>query len=203
MKRFPLVVRQRLRRPIARNQALTLLEMMITILLVSTLLAGLGITLSSHLRLIDAQTSMIHSRRESARLQHILTSESNEACALRGGSDPTSCSQTCQTSATSDLRLLVPVIVNGTTQETRLIRYYLKDTDLRRSGAAIRPDGQLDLSQGSTIDSLVMDSVKAFSATIDSDCHAASISLSLSFPDTTKLLTTSFALRTNVEAVSK
>lgn len=186
----------------SRTKAFTLLELMITTVLVSILLAAISLILTSHLRLTDSETSMIQSRRESARLNYILHSESNEACAVQGGSDPTSCAQTCQTTATNDLRMRIPVIINGTTAGTRLIRYYLSGTELRRNGPAIKPDGQLDLSQGA-IDSLLIDSVSSFSATVDSDCHAALISLSLSLPNSATPLTSSFSLRTNVEAVSK
>ena len=186
----------------SRTKAFTLLELMITTVLVSILLAAISLILTSHLRLTDSETSMIQSRRESARLNYILHSESNEACAVQGGSDPTSCAQTCQTAATNDLRMRIPVIINGTTAGTRLIRYYLSGTELRRYGPAIKPDGQLDLSQGA-IDSLLIDSVNSFSATADSDCHAALISLSLSLPNSATPLTSSFSLRTNVEAVSK
>jgi prepilin-type N-terminal cleavage/methylation domain-containing protein len=186
----------------SRTKAFTLLELMITTVLVSILLAAISLILTSHLRLTDSETSMIQSRRESARLNYILHSESNEACAVQGGSDPTSCAQTCQTTATNDLRMRIPVIINGTTAGTRLIRYYLSGTELRRNGPAIKPDGQLDLSQAA-IDSLLIDSVSSFSATVDSDCHAALISLSLSLPNSATPLTSSFSLRTNVEAVSK
>jgi prepilin-type N-terminal cleavage/methylation domain-containing protein len=184
------------------QRGFTLLELLITTVLISILLAAISVILSSHLKLTDSETSMIQSRRESARLNYILNSESNEACALKGGSDPSSCSQTCATTASSDLRLRVPVIINGTTAGTRFIRYYLSGTELRRDGPAIKPDGQLDLSQ-SNVDSLLIDSVSAFMATIDSDCHAATISLSLSFPAAASPFTSAFSVRTNVEAVSK
>jgi len=187
----------------SRLKAFTLVELMITTVLVSILLAAISLILTSHLRLTDSETSMIQSRRESARLNYILNSESNEACAVQGGSNPTSCAQTCLTSATNDLRMRIPVIINGTTADTRFIRYYISGTELRRNGPAIKPDGQLDLSQTTMIDSLLIDSVSSFSAVVDSDCHAALISLSLSLPSTATAFTSSFALRTNVEAMSK
>jgi len=180
----------------------TLMELMITTILISIILAAISAILSGHLRLTDSETSMIQSRRESARLNYILNSESNEACAVKGGSDPTSCSQTCLTTATNDLRMRVPVLINGTTAGTRFIRYYLSGTELRRNGPAIKPDGQLDLSQATMIDSLLIDSVSAFNAVIDSDCHAAAITLSLSLQNTVAPFTSRFSLRTNVEAVS-
>jgi len=187
----------------SRTKAFTLLELMITTVLVSILLAAISLILTSHLRLTDSETSMIQSRRESARLNYILNSESNEACAVQGGSNPASCGQTCLTTATNDLRMRIPVVINGTTAGVRFIRYYISGTELRRNGPGIKPDGQLDLSQTTMIDSLLIDSVSSFSAVVDSDCHAALINLSLSLPSTTTPFTSSFALRTNVEAMSK
>jgi hypothetical protein len=187
---------------IARLNAFTLMELMISTILVSVLLAAVSVIISSHLKLTDTETSMIQSRRESARLNYILNSESNEACALQGGSAPTSCSQTCLTTATNDLRMRIPVIINGTTAGTSFIRYYMTGSELRRDGPAIKPDGQLDVAQTS-MDSLLIDSVSAFSAVVDSDCHGARISLSLSLPNTATPFTSTFSLRTNVEAVSQ
>jgi len=186
-----------------RIGAFSLLELLITAILVSILLGAIGVILSSHLRLTDSQTSVIQSRRESARLNYMLNAESLEACAFNSSTNPASCSQTCSTTASNDLRLRVPVIVSGTTAGTRFIRYYLNGSELRRDGPAIQPNGQLDLSQTTTIDSLLIDSVNAFTVTLDSDCHTASITLRLSFPDSTSLFTTRMSLRTNVEAVSQ
>jgi len=186
----------------SRSSGFGLVELLISTVLIVLVLAALASILVSHLGTTDRQGNVVQVRGELARFSYLLGTEVNEACALQRASDPSSCLQTCSTATTTDLRMLIPVLQNGTTATTRVIRYYLSGTTLMREGPRILANGQLETTTGSTsTTAVVLDSVASYTAQIDADCHAATISISQSLPSTTQTSNTTFSVRTSVEAL--
>ena len=186
----------------ARSRGFSLVELLLSTVLVVVVMAALASILVSHLGTTERQGNVVLVRRELARFSYLLGTEVNEACALQRASDPSGCLQTCTTSTTTDLRMLIPVLQNGTTATTRVIRYYLSGTTLMREGPRILANGQLETTTGSaSTTALVLDSVASYTAQIDADCHAATIFISQSLPSTTQTSDTTFSVRTSVEAL--
>ena len=186
----------------ARSRGFSLVELLLSTVLVVVVMAALASILVSHLGTTDRQGNVVQVRRELARFSYLLSTEVNEACALQRASDPSGCLQTCTTATTTDLRMLIPVLQNGTTATTRVIRYYLSGTTIMREGPRILANGQLETTTGSaSTTALVLDSVASYTAQIDADCHAATIFISQSLPSTTQTSDTTFSVRTSVEAL--
>jgi len=186
----------------ARSRGFSLVELLLSTVLVVVVMAALASILVSHLGTTERQGNVVQVRRELARFSYLLGTEVNEACALQRASDPSGCLQTCTTATTTDLRMLIPVLQNGTTATTRVIRYYLSGTTIMREGPRILANGQLETTTGSaSTTALVLDSVASYTAQIDADCHAATIFISQSLPSTTQTSDTTFSVRTSVEAL--
>jgi type II secretory pathway pseudopilin PulG len=186
----------------SRSRGFSLVELLLSTVLIVVVMAALASILVSHLGTTDRQGNVVQVRRELARFSYLLGTEVNEACALQRASDPSGCLQTCTTATTTDLRILIPVLQNGTTATTRVIRYYLSGTTIMREGPRILANGQLETTTGSaSTTALVLDSVASYTAQIDADCHAATIFISQSLPSTTQTSDTTFSVRTSVEAL--
>lgn len=187
-------------RPSVACHGYTLVEILVTSVAALSVLQGLVMMQFSNARTVNAATTNIQVGRELARLAYLLDTEVGEACAIRSGSMPGSCRQTCLTAPSTDLNVLIPVVDAGGAVSTRAIRYFLSNNQLFRTGPRTLLNGQLDLRDLQGVTTLLLDDVSEFSARTDQGCRVSSVSVSILVDNPRQLQTSTFSLNTGVSS---
>ncbi len=184
----------------------TLIELLVGSVVSVLALTAVAAVAIGHMRTTDRTIWTIQLRRDLSKLNVLLSAEANDACIFSAGTSPTTCVppavSPCTGAAGTDLRMGLPMIVNGVpVTPLPVVRYYLgagfNANQLRRNGPPIFANGRLNTA-ASNVDSLVLDGVTAFTPTVAADCRSVQIAITLQVPNSSNTRARTFNLNPGV-----
>jgi len=155
-------------------------------LLISTLIAPLiWNAIQGAIRFSEATIWQVQLQRDLDRLTTLLDNDAADACLFGTTAVSNSCDvdiPTCA-AASDQLRMRVTLLdSNDRPTGADAVIIYRRDAttnELRRTGPLILPNGQLDSSNLTSVDQLVMRGVSVFAVSADNSCNTATIQLTV------------------------
>lgn len=188
------------------QQGFTLVELLIGSVVSTIVLGSIGFLAVHQIRIADRVYASTTLNRNFRRLSDLLKIEIGEACMLRGGINPrttatlpdTPCkpqatSACSPATASSDLRLLVPIQESSSnTPLYNITRYYLSGDQLLRDGPLVGANGLLTTT--ATSGSRVMTNVASFIPTVSADCTSVRLNVGIRIPGSANTVTRTLTL---------